>query len=318
MTTLTLFDYSIFIIIGISILFAFFKGFIRSVLSLIKLILALTAAALLFPITSDILADFIGNMVVVNVTAALLPFLILLIVLTIFNNKLLAFLEDVHGGAIDRSMGAAFGLVRGCLLASIIFFIINVTFSILYTDDLSQKRTSIWTTNKEVQPDWLKNSESYHLLKITTEFFTSLLPDELRKSIDSKIDSTSEKRPHKQHKKIETEEDKQVDTLRRILNRLPTNALPFVDIKQMRQHPESLLTEDHRHLLTMLLESYQQHVKIGTIDSSSINQERLETLLKLLPQKKRQATPQPSTTADGSYSEDQIDAIERLISTMDQ
>ncbi len=161
---LTPFDIIIIMILAVSALFAFGKGFVTEVLSL-----AAWAGAILVTlyglawaagygreyISPEPLADMI--------TAAVLFFASLVLF------KLLgSFIGDrVRMGPIgflDRSLGALFGLIRGILIVSAGYLLLNVF--------LSEKR----------QPDWVQEAKLIRFVSYGAEMLSEIVPELLSRA----------------------------------------------------------------------------------------------------------------------------------------
>lgn len=117
----------------LSALIAFFRGFVREVLTLCGLVGALAAAYFLSPLLQPLAHDLVGGDpeqrlfgiiplgVAADVGAFALIFLIVLILLTLAAHAISHGLHAVGLGALDRTLGVLFGLIRGALLILIFY-----------------------------------------------------------------------------------------------------------------------------------------------------------------------------------------------------
>lgn len=121
-----IFDFIIVGIIFLSVITGFFRGFLREAISLATLFLAFYAALKFSPALGGIFQSFISTPKIRYIIAAILTFLIVLL-LGMIINKLAHGLVTVSGlGLIDKILGLVFGAARGVLFVTIILLIIQV------------------------------------------------------------------------------------------------------------------------------------------------------------------------------------------------
>ena len=110
------FDWFLLGILALSTLFAFQKGFIRVLFSLGGLVAGIIVASWNYLAVAGNLSRWIHSFEIAEVVAFLL---ILTLVSTIFGILAKALRKTISAvglGIVDRLLGAAFGLLRGCLL----------------------------------------------------------------------------------------------------------------------------------------------------------------------------------------------------------
>ena len=122
--SLTNFDYLILAIMVISTLFALFKGFLKTSLSIIGWFIAAGVSIFALPYIKPYLAPHIQNELLLMWIGRSVLFVIALVVMAIINYQILLALSSVKGGAVDRSLGFGLGLVRGALISCVIFLIV--------------------------------------------------------------------------------------------------------------------------------------------------------------------------------------------------
>lgn len=117
----------------LSALIAFFRGFVREVLTLFGLVGALAAAYFGAPLLQPIAHDLIGGnpdeslfgiipmSVVADVAAFGFVFLAVLILLTLTAHAISHGLHAVGLGSVDRTLGVLFGLLRGVVLVLLFY-----------------------------------------------------------------------------------------------------------------------------------------------------------------------------------------------------
>jgi membrane protein required for colicin V production len=157
---LTYFDYFVLIVIAISMLIAFLRGFVKSFLFFSSWIIAGALTLELYPYTYAFIGKQVNNELACKIIASFGIFIFLLIIVSIINNYLLDLTSGLRGGAVDMSLGMAFGLARGCIITCAVFWVVS-TF------------TAAW--NNAEEPSWLKSSQSYNLLKLGSDEFVELV-----------------------------------------------------------------------------------------------------------------------------------------------
>lgn len=180
---ISLFDLIIFTVLGLSAFMGLYKGFIKSLLSLISSALLIIMSYLGFDYIKIIVSKYVIKNVLANIISGLLSFLISLIITSVINAKFLDFIKEIRGGAIDRIFGIFFGIIRGMAFALIIFAAVIV----ITTEDFTNQKNIgelVENINHDKFPDWLKLSISYKLLNQTGEIALGLLPkDFIEKNI---------------------------------------------------------------------------------------------------------------------------------------
>jgi membrane protein required for colicin V production len=124
---MTIFDYTVLIIIGISIVISMMRGAVREILSLLGWIVAFyvakTYASQLIPLLpADIPTDSLKVL-----AAFLILFLAVLLIASLLSIALSSILKKIGLGWFNRFMGAIFGLARGLLIVSILVFLAGLT-----------------------------------------------------------------------------------------------------------------------------------------------------------------------------------------------
>lgn len=118
-------DYSIIVIIGLSTLLSFFRGFARELLAILNWLLAIGASVYVSPLAAEHIFSFIDNqelrlaisVVVIFCVVFLLGLCLVLLISKIIDNGQLSL--------FNRLLGSIFGFVRGVLLVGLVLFIIQ-------------------------------------------------------------------------------------------------------------------------------------------------------------------------------------------------
>jgi membrane protein required for colicin V production len=130
MEDFTVVDAGVLVIIVVSALLAFSRGFIRELLSILGWIAAAVIAFYFAPQAEPIikeipyLGDFIGEQCELAILAAFAAvFALALVVVSIFTPLLSGAVQNSALGPIDQGLGFLFGVARGVILVAIAFIV---------------------------------------------------------------------------------------------------------------------------------------------------------------------------------------------------
>ena len=117
-------DILVVLIIIVSALLAFGRGAAREVLGIGAWVGAGVATFFAFPHTRPIARDLIpSSMLIADVVAGLAVFIVVLVILTFINQIISGRIQRSRGGALDRTLGFIFGLLRGAALVCIAYML---------------------------------------------------------------------------------------------------------------------------------------------------------------------------------------------------
>jgi membrane protein required for colicin V production len=168
-------DVILIAIMLISGFLAMVRGFTREVLSIFSWAVAAVAALYLTPKYATLLEPYVGNPSIAQIAFAAGVFIITLIVVSLITFRISDSVLDSRVGALDRSFGFIFGLVRGFLLVAIVFILFNA----LARD----------------QPEWVRSARSYPILQSTQLAIESLLPMNPEQLLPGSEDGQQEGQP---------------------------------------------------------------------------------------------------------------------------
>ncbi|MFQ3183268.1 MAG: membrane protein required for colicin V production [Alteromonas macleodii] len=142
----TIIDGVVAIVIVLSALLAYSRGFVREALAIAGWIVA-TVVAFVFadqvtPLVRQvpIVGDFIGDSCELSVIAAFAAvFAIILVVVSIFTPLFSSLIQRSVLGGLDQGLGFLFGAMRGILLVAVAFFVYQ---TVLETQDLEMIENS--------------------------------------------------------------------------------------------------------------------------------------------------------------------------------
>ena len=139
-------------------------------------------ALYLYSPINEILAKHIYNEGVLVVVSAIVSYILSLIIFSFITNKIMATLEFMSGGMVDRLLGLIGGLARGGIISIIIFTVVAAFTSDSYVkaDNLDEV---VCDLNKDKYPPWLQKSLTLTYLDDATHNIIDMLPKNYLKSI---------------------------------------------------------------------------------------------------------------------------------------
>jgi membrane protein required for colicin V production len=120
-------DYVVLAVLGMSAVIGMWRGFVREVLALIGWVAAAVLAALFSAQLAGIFPADFATPLVRQLLAALLIFVLVLVVAGLCGLFLARLLRAVGLGALDRTLGGVFGLARGALIVLVAVLLIGLT-----------------------------------------------------------------------------------------------------------------------------------------------------------------------------------------------
>lgn len=120
------FDIVSLVIILILAVRATFRGFIDEFLSIASIFLGLGIAILFTGKAAPIVDKYINNIFWSQVIAFLILFLLVYIVVKLFENALNSLTEKIHLEKLDQSLGFFFGILEGALVVVFLVFLLEV------------------------------------------------------------------------------------------------------------------------------------------------------------------------------------------------
>jgi membrane protein required for colicin V production len=155
-------DLIVLVVIGVSGLFAFARGFVREALSIGAWVASAFVAIYGFPYARPIARDLIGNPAVADVVAGAVLFFAALVILTLATAALATRVKGSALSALDRTLGFVFGLVRGAVIACLAWMVLA------------------WAWPEPEWPDWAQKARLKPFLASGAEALKSLVPGQIR------------------------------------------------------------------------------------------------------------------------------------------
>lgn len=124
---MTIFDYIVLIIIGLSVILSVMRGVVREVLAIVGLVAAFYVGVTYTNQLLPMMPVDIPNDALRVLAAFLVLFLATLLLATLLGIALSAIFKKAGLGWLNRFLGALFGVARGLLIVCVIVFLAGLT-----------------------------------------------------------------------------------------------------------------------------------------------------------------------------------------------
>ena len=155
-------DISVLVVLGLSTLLAFSRGFVRELLSILSWVGATIITIFFFPSALPIAEAQIADDLLAKIATGVVLFVVSLFVLGFVNHFISSRVQKSVLGSIDRLLGLVFGVVRGVIVVALA----HMAMTLIFPDP--KERPEIITTAK---------SEPY--AADAAEYLIGLLPPDL-------------------------------------------------------------------------------------------------------------------------------------------
>ena len=181
-----MFDVIILVLILISALFAFFRGFSLELLSISVWIISFFGSYTYGNNLINFFNKIINNILISTAVSYVVAFLIIFVIFSFLTRKFSVFIKDSYVGLIDKSLGFIFGILRGYVIVSLCFFLFDYFYN--------GKRLEFIDNSKIIPVIKITNNEIFRFLKIDNKYSENLSTEIKKKSdllfeksIDSKL-----------------------------------------------------------------------------------------------------------------------------------
>lgn len=164
-SALTAFDIAVLVVVGLSVVMAFSKGFATVALSLLAWVATILAVVFAGEMITPYLRPYVEPEWLADTVTYAGLFIGGLFILKWLAGLIGGAIKNSPVGFLDRSLGALFGLVRGAVLVSAIYF----GFTKLVPGD---------------EPDWVQNAQTRPLVAWGSEMLSSLVGGALGQDAD--------------------------------------------------------------------------------------------------------------------------------------
>ena len=181
-----MFDVIILVLILISALFAFFRGFSLELLSISVWIISFFGSYTYGNNLINFFNKIINNILISTTISYVVTFLIIFVIFSFLTRKFSVFIKDSYVGLIDKSLGFIFGILRGYVIVGLCFFLFDYFYN--------GKRLEFIDNSKIIPVIKITNNEIFQFLKIDNKYSENLSTEIKKKSdllfeksIDSKL-----------------------------------------------------------------------------------------------------------------------------------
>ena len=126
---ISLIDLFYLIITIMSVIKCYNKGFVLSLLSASKWLLAYIVTLILFPRTKPYFKNLIDNEYVLDIALGLVIFILVIFIILIINKSISKAVKFVGLGRVDSIFGLFFGFIRGYVICVCLFSAIDIVYN---------------------------------------------------------------------------------------------------------------------------------------------------------------------------------------------
>lgn len=174
---MTVLDIIVLFLLGSGAIFGFLRGFVQEALSMIAWVLIIVAVRMFHAPATAALAEAVGS----DSGAAVLAFLAIVIVIYALgkwiSKSIGAKSRKSVLGPIDRVLGFGFGMLKGLIMATLIFLLFVMGYDLVYGAD-------------EGRPEWMTTSRTYPLLNASGDAMSEFVRDQ-RLAVDSEAETAN-------------------------------------------------------------------------------------------------------------------------------
>ncbi len=158
---MTGFDIIVLVITGIAAIGGFMRGIVQEVLSLFAWVLAIAAIRVLHKPLTDQLATQLGDTATTSIFAFVLLLLIPYAAMKVIANNAGKAARGSVLGFIDRTLGFAFGAMKGLIIVVIAFSVLVLGFD------------TIW--GAKGRPNWIATARSYEFVDASSRSMVQMI-----------------------------------------------------------------------------------------------------------------------------------------------
>lgn len=176
-------DIIVALVMLVSALLAFARGAVREILGVSAWVGAALAAAFSFPHVKSYPRKWVTENwphldlgeTLADAGTALILFIISLIIFSIFNQIISGYVQRSRMGALDRSLGFIFGLLRGAVIICLAYMLF------------------IWAVkNPEDRPQWVEEGKTIAYIQTGTKMIREITPEKFRKNVSETAESATQ------------------------------------------------------------------------------------------------------------------------------
>ncbi len=153
-------DIAVVIVLLISALLAYARGFVHEVLSVLGWIGAIFATIYGYPYVKPYARQFIPVELIADLAAGVLIFIVTLVVLSFVTRGAAKMVKASALNFLDRSLGFLFGIIRGAVIVCILYLGLS------------------WIMPPAEQPDWVRSARAMPLIENGADMLRALIPED--------------------------------------------------------------------------------------------------------------------------------------------
>ncbi len=160
-SSINIVDVVVAVVVLISALFAFYRGFVREALAIAGWVGAAFATVWLYPLARPFADEWLEEDWLGDVATGATIFLVSLVILWLVAHAIVIRVKDSPLNALDRSLGFLFGLARGVVLVALAYMVATRAF---------------WHDG-EARPRWLAEARSLPVIDRSAGLLIALVPE---------------------------------------------------------------------------------------------------------------------------------------------
>ncbi|HEX9648876.1 MAG TPA: CvpA family protein [Alphaproteobacteria bacterium] len=159
--TVNLVDLGVALVVLVSAVFAFYRGFVRETLAIAGWVGAAVVTYYFFTDARSYVAEYIADEFLVNVATGAGLFLAALVALWLVIHLIVIRVKDSPLNALDRSLGFLFGVARGVVVVALAYMVGEMT---------------LWDDADHPRPEWLEDARSRPLIDYAAGLIVAVTP----------------------------------------------------------------------------------------------------------------------------------------------
>lgn len=163
-------DLALIALLLISGLLAFSRGFVREVLSILAWVVSFVVALQFYPQLSPYVQRYVDSEQIANAVAIGGIFIVSLVVLWVISSAISRRVQNSEVGALDRSLGFLFGLLRGAVIVSLLYLLL------------------VQFLPPREHPDWLREARAMPLIEYGADLLVEAAPEHISSGLQSAED----------------------------------------------------------------------------------------------------------------------------------
>lgn len=159
--SLTILDVAVVLILLLSAILAFVRGFVRELFSVVGWAGAALAVYFGLPLARPFARDYISDPRIADIAAGAVIFLVVLVIVMIISAIVSPKVRESRVRTLDGTLGLMFGLVRGAVLVLLAYILLTTVYP------------------EKTAPSWIKNALTKPYLESGADYVKALAPEDM-------------------------------------------------------------------------------------------------------------------------------------------